>query len=71
MGSVSEFCDCKNSSNNSCMNGLTFEEIQNMICPSRTWTNNSRREFLTKRNNNNISIEELIKNQAVNKIIRK
>ena len=70
MGSVSNFCDCKNSSSNSCMNGLYFDEMQNMICPSRTWTNNSRKDFLTNRFNNNISLEELIKIQAVNKIIR-
>ena len=70
MGSVSNFCDCRNESSNSCMNGLTFDEMKNMICPTKTWTNNSRRDFLTSRFNKNMTIQDLIKKQAVNKIIR-
>ena len=70
MGSVSNFCDCKNTQNNSCMDAVSFDEIQNMICPMRTLPNNSKRDFLTNSLNNTMSIEDLIKKQAVNKIIR-
>ena len=70
MGS-SNFCDCKNLSNNTCMNSLTLEEIKNMICPMNNQIINSRRDFLSNSiNNNNLSINDLIKSHAVNKIIK-
>ena len=52
------------------MDAVSFDEIQNMICPMRTLPNNSKRDFLTNSLNNTMSIEDLIKKQAVNKIIR-
>ena len=64
MGSVSNFCDCLNTQNSS------FDIIQNMVFTKRTLTNNSKREFITITLNNDMSIEDLIKKQAINKIIR-
>ena len=70
MGSTSNFCDCKNLSNGSCLNNLNLEEIQNMICPMGNQTINTKREFLSNSINQNLSLEELIRKQAANKIIR-
>ena len=69
MGS-SNFCGCKNLSDNNCMNSNTLEEIKNMICPVNNQTISSRREFLSNSNNNSLTINDLIKKQAVNKIIK-
>ena len=69
MGS-SNFYDCKNLSDNNCMNSSTLEEIKNMICPVNNPTISSRREFLSNSSNNNLTITDHIKKQAVNKIIK-
>ena len=70
MGSTSNFCDCKNLPNSSCLNSLTLEEIQNFICPAENQMNTPKREFLSQSFNQNLTLDELIKKQAVNKIIR-
>ena len=61
MGSDSNFCNCKN---------LSDDSFSNMICPTDYSRTSVKKEFITNSINKNISKEELIKSQAVNKIIR-
>ena len=70
MGSNSTLCDCKNFPNNSCLNSMTLDEIQNMICPIKNPVNNPKKEFLSNSINQNITLDDLIKKHAVNKIIK-
>ena len=67
MGS-SNYCSCKNFCNNICMNSDTLEE--NRFRSMSTLWISSRREFLSISNNNNLTINDYIKKQAVNKIIK-
>jgi hypothetical protein len=69
MGTDSNFCDCKNSSNGSCIS-LSLNEIKSMICPVNNSNINSKREFLSNSVNQILTIDEHIKKQAVNKIIK-
>ena len=70
---ASDFCNCKSISDGSCFNSITFQNLENLICPENTSTTYNKREFLSNsfnNNNNDITIDELIKKQAVNKIIK-
>ena len=71
MGSTnSNFCQCKNLVDESCMKTFSFEDIKNMICPQTNPTIPSKKEFLLSSNNHILSLDEHIKRQAVNKIIK-
>ena len=68
---ASDFCSCKSISDGSCFDSITFQDLDNLICPENTSTIYNKREFLSNsfnNNNNDITIDELIKKQAVNKI---
>ena len=69
---ASDFCSCKSISDGSCFDSVTFQDLDNLICPENTSTIYNKREFLSNsfNNNNDITIDELIKKQAVNKIIK-
>ena len=73
MGSTtSNFCGCKNLDDESCMNNFSLDKIKNFFCPGEgnNPTINSKKEFLLNTNNHVLTLDEHIKMQAINKIIK-
>jgi len=73
MGSTtSNFCGCKNLDDESCMNNFSLDKIKNFFCPGtgNNPTINSKKEFLLNTNNHVLTLDEHIKMQAINKIIK-